>query len=467
MSTILLLLATSATALQGTRADLEAGRVTAVIEALAPLAERGDATSQTLALLAEAWVSLYRFDLAEPLLDRLEAAPPPPGDDLVRLAERLAEAARMGRAGALIDSALARRPDDRALLLGAARQRIGLGEPAQALGFLDRLGDAPDATAFALRGIALRARGRSEDAERALRRAVELEPTSAAAQEELGRLLEERGDLDGALRAYEAALARDGNRGASALGRARILARRGSEEADLALLRFRVIHAFEEDEKILLARAVEDPSTAAAWAALGVFYAEHRQFQRSLAPLRRALDLDPADAGAAETLARALVARGEIEEAEAIYAALRARFPSRADIPLRLAEAAEERDDAARARALLAEAVRLGGRGADAEMLRGRLAMRGGDAAGAARSFREATRRDPRCAECWLVWSLLLIEVGSAAEAEEEIRSALERDPRNAAPRLALSRLLEAAGRGADAARERRLYERDALERRY
>jgi tetratricopeptide (TPR) repeat protein len=450
------------------RALLEEGRFAAAASALEPPGVNEGAPPDSLALLAEAWVALGLLDRAEPLLARLSTESSPSPEALVSLAERLASAGRIGRAGVLLDSALARRPDDPVLLLAAARQRYGLGKPDQVLEFLARPGAPSGSGAEYLRGASLRALGREAEAETALRRAVAAEPRHAPSQEELGHLLEGKGDLEGALRSFEAALAADADRPGAAGGRARLLARLGRrEEADLAFLRFRVIHAFEEARKDHETSAREHPEEADAWLALGDFLLENRQVRKSLPPLRRALELAPDDARALESLARARASVGEFGESERIYGDLRRRFPDRGDLALRLAEVREERGapegEVAR---LLEDSARLGCREAALDLALGRADLRAGRPEEALRRFREAARREAGNAEAWRTVGFALESLGRNDEAERELRTALERDPSNPAPRPALIRLLEGRGRSPEVARERALYERQVLESR-
>ncbi len=104
---------------------------------------------------------------------------------------RLALAAgALAEALAAVDAALAERPELAPARLLRAEALLRSGEPAAALAEVERVAGHPatEAETMCLRGQALRALGGAEEAEREALRAVELDPTDAAATLLLARL---------------------------------------------------------------------------------------------------------------------------------------------------------------------------------------------------------------------------------------------------------------------------------------
>jgi len=140
--------------------------------------------------------------------ERLEAlAGDVPADGFVGAAEVLAQAANvwllageLARAGAALDRAIARRPEDPALQVDKARVLAEGGDYAGALAALDRaLAAAPeDDDAHAFRASALRHLGRPDEAFEAVERALRLNTDNASAWLERGLIHLARGNLPAA-----------------------------------------------------------------------------------------------------------------------------------------------------------------------------------------------------------------------------------------------------------------------------
>jgi tetratricopeptide (TPR) repeat protein len=136
---------------------------------------------------------------------------PPPPELVQRFAEAVSlhQQGRLAAAAARYQAVLADDPDNFAALHNLGIVRTRLGDPAAALGLIDRAIAREPASAEAQnsRGNALAALRRYEEAAAAFKRAVALKPELAQAHNNLGNALVALGRLGEALEAYDRAIA--------------------------------------------------------------------------------------------------------------------------------------------------------------------------------------------------------------------------------------------------------------------
>jgi tetratricopeptide (TPR) repeat protein len=209
-----------------------------------------------------------------------QAARPQPGctSELAAAFEHY-RAGRVERAAALCGEILDRRPDNREALhlLGV----IALGEGQFECG--ERLGEAHANLGTALRGL-----GRLEAAEQAFRRAVQLEPDSAAWLTDLASVLAELERPDQALACCRRAIESDPRFARANYGLAVLLGRSGDLEEAVASYR-NVLQL--------------DPAHAVAWNALGSALRDLGRIDEAVDGFRRALAINPDFADAYRNLA--------------------------------------------------------------------------------------------------------------------------------------------------------------------
>ncbi|MBN1420425.1 MAG: tetratricopeptide repeat protein [Planctomycetes bacterium] len=127
---------------------------------------------------------------------------------IVELALRVADEGDLAKADELLGQAEKLAPASFAVRCARAEILVEMGEAAGALEILDALEKESDRSARVrlARGRTLAALDRTEEAEKELIEAIRISPAPARAHYELGRLLERRGDKDGALREYRLAI---------------------------------------------------------------------------------------------------------------------------------------------------------------------------------------------------------------------------------------------------------------------
>ena len=239
--------------------------------------------------------------------------------------------------------------------------------------------------------------GRTEEAMRHFRTALDIKPDHAYAYNNLGALFVQLGDGRAAIEHYQRALEIIPQLTQARLGIARELEKLGREDETLSHL----------------TRAVElDPRSAAAHQALGVALAQRGSREPAIARLRAAIKLQP-DYAEAHSALGALLA-GDLRFEEAI---------------VHLARAAELAPEYPPALNNLALAL-----------------VESGQPARAVEHFRQAIELEPRYVDARLNLAQVLVDLRQTEAAAAEFRAVLELDPANTAAQEGL-RLL--GGRGA------------------
>ncbi|RMH45061.1 MAG: hypothetical protein D6689_00795 [Deltaproteobacteria bacterium] len=366
-------------------------------------------------------------------------------------------------------------PSEHRERLDRARDALAAGDPAGAEALLaEALAERPDdAAAHALRGAALLACGRPAEAAAAFAEAVALDPDDADAHVGAGEAALALGDAAAAVAAFRRALAVAGGDAARRAAAYRGLgaAHRAAGDVDRAIreLRKAVAEAPADPESLAalgaalvdggaaaagearrhLARAcARSDAPAAAWAALGRAELALGHVDEADAAFARAGDDVDAVAGRGDVA----LARGDADEARALYRAAIARAPGRADLHVRLGDAARAAGRPDEAFEHYARAVDLGAGDAaarsavDAAIAADRADARAVDLAN------RVLAGDAESAAALVVRARALVAAGEAEPARAVLAAVVDRGDHPEA-HVELARLALAAGDAAGAAR--------------
>jgi tetratricopeptide (TPR) repeat protein len=265
-------------------------------------------------------------------------------------------------------------------------------QPVEAAGYLRAaLAVRPDRSALhSDLGLILDQLGDREGAVRSLEQAIRLSPRHAMAHTNLGLLLRRKGDLEGALKAHREAvrLAAGSALAHSNLGVA--LEAKGDWQGAL--------RAFREASRL-------DPREARYHSQIGALLLDRRDLEGAVRDLQRAVQLDPRSAGDHCNLAAAWSARGDRDEA------------------LRSAR----------------RAVQAGPRFPLAHYTLGMARWEKQDHEGAVRAFREAIRLQPGYVKAYCNLGTVLREMDDPEEALRYLREAVRLAPKFAEARAGLA----------------------------
>jgi len=179
---------------------LRAGRFAAAAQAAEPLAVAGDVDAMLLAGLARG--AIGEIEAAAALLAAVARARPGHAHPVAELPPFLRQAGREAEIEAHLRAALRHAPGDARLLPLLGEFLLREGRPAEVLTLLPGDGSLP-----ALRGAALAALGRMQEAIAAFAAATEASPRDAAAWSNLGKALAAEAHFDGAIAALDRAAA--------------------------------------------------------------------------------------------------------------------------------------------------------------------------------------------------------------------------------------------------------------------
>jgi tetratricopeptide (TPR) repeat protein len=208
----------------------------------------------------------------------------------------------------LLAAALSRRPGDLGLLMTlggtySINQKEGADE--QLRWCQAAVAAAPaNAAAHNNLGVALKGKGKVEEAITCFQKAIALDPKAALVHNNLGNALKDRDQVDEAIACYRRAIETDPKFAPSHYNLGLALYGKGKVEEAIACLR----------KAIAL-----DPKYAPAHYNLGVALADKRKVEEAISCYHKAIALDPKDARAHNNLGIALKVKGKVDEAIACY----------------------------------------------------------------------------------------------------------------------------------------------------
>ncbi len=254
----------------------------------------GNADQDADRAYAQAMLALLDRDSGRMLQEirRAESLLPGAYDDAIEQAARvLHEQKRYADARGLLELLLSRPAPSPEVLLVAARTALQLGQ--------------------------------MKEAESLLRRHLKARPENSEAWFQLGRVLSERDDFDGAINAYRASLARNPDARNTRLNLAVLHARNGNEREAL-LLYGQILKAHPRYTPALLNRAR--------------LHERAGRDAEAVADLEVAMRVAPADSGIRDRLATLLLRRGETDRARVLLSDAIAETPGNPEVRLLLAE---------------------------------------------------------------------------------------------------------------------------------
>jgi tetratricopeptide (TPR) repeat protein len=269
-------------------------------------------------------------------------------------------------------------------------------------------------------GVALKARGKVEEAIACYRKAIALDPKFAGGHNNLGTVLQEKGQMDEAIASHKQALALDPKLAMAHTNLGVALYRKGKVDEAIACYH----------KAIAL-----DPKYAHAHSNLGSALYSKGKVDEAIACHKQAIALDPKYAMAHNNLGAALRDKGKVDEAIACYHKAIALDPKYAIAHFNLGNALYHRGDLEGAIAQYRKAIRLKKDHADAHSNLGTALIMRGDVDEAIIAYRQAIQLRPDFVEGLFNLGFLLRDKGQFAEAliylrrAHELRSTMARWP--------------------------------------
>ena len=304
--------------------------------------------------------------------------------------------------------------------------------------------------------------GRTEDAIRDLRRAIELDPTYAPAHERLGLWLLDRGDADGAERAFARAAELDESDVSSSIGLARVhlqreqnqqaadvlegaLAKHSGDRYALQLLgtAYRRLGRVDEAEYALTVGATGEPAWPDPWTDEmlqyrrgfavrlkdATQYFSNGQLPQAIALLQQLRQEKPDDVALLSDLGEVLVAAGRTGEGVPLLEQAVAKDPERFEAYVNLAAGYLNENDLPRATAAIDRAIAINPSLGRAHETRGLILWRRGDERAALDAFGTAVRNDPRDVRAYTWKGMVEMNLGRPADAVESFTRVTRLDP--------------------------------------
>ena len=304
--------------------------------------------------------------------------------------------------------------------------------------------------------------GRTDDALRDLRRAIELNPTYAPAHRRLGLWLLDRHDTDGAERAFARAADLEPGEVSAAVGLARVhLQRQQNQQAVDVLERALAQHAGDRYALQLLGTAyrrlgrVDEAEYALAIGSSGepawpdpwtdemlqyrrgfavrlkdaTAYFSAGQLALSISLLEQLRQERPDDIALLNHLGEVYVAAGRTAEGVRLLEQVVARDPERFEAYVNLASGYLNENDLMRATAAIDRGIALNPRLGRSHETRGLILWRRDDERGAVQAFRDAVRYDPRDVRAYVWKGMVEMNLGRPADAVDSFAHAVHLDP--------------------------------------
>ena len=373
----------------------------------------------------------------------MPSASPLPALDLIVQGRGLVAA---GRAREALDCAqqalkLEPRDPDALYLLGEAHYRCGELHHAEVRLRQAILANGKVALFHNTLGNVLQDRGALDEAIRAYRRAIRLKPDFAEPHNDLGTAYFAQGNAARAVEAYAKAAELRPDHAVAHANLGSVYRKLGlAREARRALQREFLVRLYGGVRRLARLRR---PSLVEA------AQLELEQGNATLAAriAQRALDVEPKNAAALGVLSAAQERLGATGEALASLEAAVALQPGDAALRAQLGRLLAARGDAARAIVELEESVRLQPRSPQVLTALAELQLATGKLERVEELARRSLKLEPRGAAAHFVLGETLLKQGRTEEAEKALRAAIELDPEHPAARVRLGDLLRHGGR--------------------
>lgn len=260
------------------------------------------------------------------------------------------------------------------------------GESEEAKSLLSSAKDRDNAVTWISLGIGERQRGNLVEAERAFRKAIELDPANADAWLDLGVVLADTERLDEAAKAYDRALGLRGNYVVALVNRANLRMRQGKGEDGWRDLR----------------RALAiDPKFANGWRSYAIHKLAARDYRETIVAMRQVVALQADTLEDRLTLAEALEWQGERAAALELLVPAERENPDHLRTLLLLGRLHGNQGEIEKALSYLERAVAVDGTSANAWSSKGFALLRLGRGQEAAATLETAVRLDPKLANAW------------------------------------------------------------------
>ncbi len=281
-------------------------------------------------------------------------------------------------------------------------------------------------------GNALAGKGQEDEAIACYKRAIALDPKLAHARYNLGNALSGKGQLDEAIACYKKAIELDPKDAGAHSNLGNALAGKGQVDEAIACYH----------KAIAL-----DPKLAQAHNNLGLALAGKGQVDEAIACFKKAIELDPKNAMAHNNLGLALAGKGQVDEAIACYQKAIALDPKLAHARYNLGNALAGKGQWDEAIACYKKAIALDPKYAAAHINLGNALKGKGQVDEAIACFKKAIALDPKNAKAYGALGQALLSRGRYANARDATVRALALLPMNHPLRAYVSRQLQACGR--------------------
>jgi tetratricopeptide (TPR) repeat protein len=257
--------------------------------------------------------------------------------------------------------------------------------------------------------------------------AVAAAPANAAAHNNLGRVLGNKGQFDEAIACLRKAIELDPKFAGAHLNLSAVLHGKGQLDAAITSCR----------------KAIQlDPKYAAAHTNLGVALADRGKVEEAIVCFRKAIALDPKHAAAHSNLGKALGGKGQVDEAITSFRKAIELDPMYTMAHFNLGNALRDKGQVEKAIACFRKAIALDPKDAKVHNNLGRVLKDKGKVEEAIACFRKAVALDPKLSLAHTNLGQALTDKGQVEEAIVCFRKVIELDPKNARAHYNLGNLL-------------------------
>jgi len=276
-------------------------------------------------------------------------------------------------------------------------------------------------------GVADSKAGRVGQAEASYRKALELDAGHSEASYLLGVVLQQRGDVAGAIECVERSINVDG--------------RDAKKYKTLGSL-YLAVNRLETAEKALRDGIRLDPSDDTAWNLLGIVLRQRGNVEEAQGSFETAVQRNPSNPDAHTNLGNVWLERGELHRAEACYRAALTLQPSLLPARMNLGATLRRQGRSEDAAECYREVLALDSNNGPALSELGLIHMAAGRLAEAEECLSRAINAAPRLLPAWCNLADCFLALGKREQAEQTCEKALEIQPKSADALSAFARAL-------------------------